>query len=183
MAAYSVVPHSVAYLIERGFDPLFAASAFGFAGMLSAFGIIGVGWLSDRFGRRQTATITYLSTIIGIACALARHALSLAAAGLRLRPLLRPDAGRARAHHRRHGRPAVSAAASARSTARCRWRRESAPALGSWVSGLLYELTGSYIASFMLAMCGAVIGMASFWLVRSLREERVASGIAPAPAR
>lgn len=47
----------------------------------------------------------------------------------------------------------------------------------------MYELTGSYIASFMLAMCSAVIGMASFWLVRSLREERVASGIAPAPAR
>ena len=61
------VPHSVAYLIERGFDPLVAAGAFGFAGMLSAFGIIGVGWLSDRFGRRQTATLTYLSTIVGIA--------------------------------------------------------------------------------------------------------------------
>ena len=60
------MPHSVAYLIERGFEPLVAASAFGFAGMLSAFGIIGVGWLSDRFGRRQTATLTYLSTIIGI---------------------------------------------------------------------------------------------------------------------
>ena len=60
------MPHSVAYLIERGFDPLFAASAFGLAGMLSAIGIIAVGWLSDRFGRRQTATLSYLSTIIGI---------------------------------------------------------------------------------------------------------------------
>src|SRR5207244_651768 len=66
LAAYSVMPHSVAYLIERGFDPLLAASAFGLAGMLSAIGIIGVGWLSDRFGRRQTATLSYLSTIIGI---------------------------------------------------------------------------------------------------------------------
>ena len=34
--------------------------------MLSAIGIIGVGWLSDRFGRRQTATLSYLSTITGI---------------------------------------------------------------------------------------------------------------------
>ena len=51
IAAYSVMPHSVAYLIEQGFDPLVAASAFGFTGMLSAFGIIAVGWLSDRFGR------------------------------------------------------------------------------------------------------------------------------------
>ena len=43
---------------------------------------------------------------------LPRYALSFAAAGLRLRLLLRPDARRARTHHRRHGGPAVS-----------RWRR------------------------------------------------------------
>ena len=60
------MPHSVAYLIELGFAPLFAASAFGLAGMLSAIGIIAIGWLSDRFGRRQTATLSYLSTITGI---------------------------------------------------------------------------------------------------------------------
>src|SRR5204862_2766924 len=66
VAAYSVMPHLVAYLVERGFSPLVAASAFGFAGMLSAFGTIGVGWLSDRFGRRQTATLSYVSTIIGV---------------------------------------------------------------------------------------------------------------------
>ena len=66
IAAYSVMPHSVAYLVERGFDPLVAASAFGLTGMLSAIGIIAVGWLSDRFGRRQTATLSYISTILGI---------------------------------------------------------------------------------------------------------------------
>jgi nitrate/nitrite transporter NarK len=54
--------------------------------------------------------------------------------------------------------------------------------LGSWGSGLLYELTGSYIASFMLAACAAAVGMASFWVVRSLREERVAIPAAPATA-
>jgi len=42
---------------------------------------------------------------------------------------------------------------------------------GSWGSGLLYELTGSYMASFMLAICGAAVGLASFWVVKSLREE------------
>ena len=47
--------------------------------------------------------------------------------------------------------------------------------LGSWISGLLYELTGSYIASFMLAICAAVVGLASFWVVRSLREEKAPS--------
>ena len=154
------MPHSVAYLIERGFNPLVAASAFGFAGMLSAFGIIGVGWLSDRFGRRQTATLTYLSTIIGIvALSLVTlfPSLLLVYAFVFFFGLMQGARG-----------PiivamvaaAVSAAASARSTARCRWRKGIGAGLGSWGSGLLYELTGSYIASFMLAICGALIGLA-----------------------
>jgi len=29
------------------------------------------------------------------------------------------------------------------------------------------------MVSFMLAICGAFIGLASFWLVKSLREERM----------
>ena len=38
VAAYSVLPHSVAFLVERGFDPVVAASAFGFTGVLSEIG-------------------------------------------------------------------------------------------------------------------------------------------------
>ena len=45
--------------------------------------------------------------------------------------------------------------------------------LGSWSSGLLYEWTGSYIASFALAIAAALLGLSIFWGVRSLREERV----------
>jgi MFS family permease len=66
VAAYSVLPHSVAYLVEQGFNPLIAASAFGMTGMLSAAGILAVGWLSDRFGRLGTVTVTYFSTMLGI---------------------------------------------------------------------------------------------------------------------
>jgi len=45
--------------------------------------------------------------------------------------------------------------------------------LGSWSSGLLYEWTGSYIASFAVAITAALLGLSIFWGVRSLREERV----------
>ena len=55
--------------------------------------------------------------------------------------------------------------------------------LGSWVSGLLYELTGSYIASFLLAICGSLAGLSTFWVVRSLREERIATAPASVPPR
>ena len=45
--------------------------------------------------------------------------------------------------------------------------------LGSWSSGLLYEWTGNYIASFALAIAAALLGLSMFWGARSLREERV----------
>ncbi len=182
VAAYSVVPHSVAYLIERGFDPLFAAGAFGFAGMLSAFGIIGVGTLSDRFGRRQTATLTYLSTIVGIA-ALALvtvfPSVLLVYAFVLFFGLMQGARGPIIvAMVAQLFRGGVGAVYGTLSVA-----QGIGAAFGSWVSGLLYELTGSYIVSFMLAMCAAFIGMLSFWVVRSLREERVAIHAASEPAR
>ena len=175
LAAYCVLPHSVAYLIERGFNPLVAASAFGFAGMLSAFGIIGVGWLSDRFGRRQTATITYISTITGVvALALVSlwPSLFLVYAFVFFFGLMQGARG-----------PIIVALVAtlfpggvgvvygSLSVA-----QGLGAGLGSWISGLLYELTGSYMASFLLAIAGALIGVSSFWLFRSLREERVAIG-------
>jgi MFS family permease len=178
VAAYSVVPHSVAYLIERGFDPLVAAGAFGFAGMLSAFGIIGVGWLSDRFGRRQTATITYLSTILGIGClslVTLFPSLLLVYAFVLFFGLMQGARGPIIvAMVAQLFRGGVGAVYGTLSVA-----QGIGAALGSWGSGLMYELTGTYIASFMLAMCSAVVGMASFWVVRSLREERVATPAAP----
>jgi len=182
VAAYSVLPHSVAYLIERGFEPLTAASAFGFTGMLSAFGIIGVGWLSDRFGRRQTATLTYLSTIVGIVAlslVTAFPSLLLVYAFVFFFGLMQGARGPIIvAMVAQLFRGGVGAVYGTLSVA-----QGIGAGVGSWGSGLLYELTGSYIASFMLAICGAVVGLSSFWVVRSLREERVAVPSAPAPAR
>jgi len=51
--------------------------------------------------------------------------------------------------------------------------------LGSWASGLLYELTGSYLASFTLAIAGALSGLGMFWGVRALRDEGSAPDQAP----
>jgi MFS family permease len=176
------MPHSVAYLIERGFNPLVAASAFGFAGMLSAFGIIGVGWLSDRFGRRQTATLSYLSTIIGIvALSLVTlfPSLLLVYAFVFFFGLMQGARGPIIvAMVAQLFRGGVGAVYGTLSVA-----QGFGAGLGSWGSGLLYELTGGYIASFMLAICGALIGLASFWVVRSLREEKLATMSPAAPVR
>jgi predicted MFS family arabinose efflux permease len=48
-------------------------------------------------------------------------------------------------------------------------------ALGAWGSGLLFGWTGSYVASFLLAVGAALAGLSCFWLVPSLRHERIAA--------
>ena len=171
IAAYSVLPHSVAYLVEQGFNPLIAAGAFGMTGMLSVVGILGVGWLSDKFGRLPTVTITYFSSILGVVLLIlvsGWHWLLLVygfvlffglmqgARGpiiVTLVALLFPGGGIGAIY----GTLSLALGLGA--------------ALGSWMSGLLYVLTGSYIASFLLAIGGSLAGLATFWLVRSVREE------------
>ena len=183
IAAYSVLPHSVAYLVEQGFNPLVAAGAFGMTGMLSVVGILAVGWLSDKFGRLPTVTITYFSSILGVILLIlvsGWHSLLLVygfvlffglmqgARGpiiVTLVALLFPGGGIGAIY----GTLSLSMGLGA--------------AIGSWISGVLYELTGSYIASFLLAIGGSLAGLATFWLVRSVREETLGDPQATAQPR
>lgn len=182
LTAFSVMPHSVAYLIEHGFDPLVAASAFGLAGMFSSIGVIAVGWLSDRFGRRWTATLSYISTILGIVSLSLISlwpSLLLVYAFVVFFGLMQGARGPIIvAMIATLFRGGVGVVYGTLSLA-----QGLGAGLGSWGSGYLYGLTGSYIASFMLAICGAVIGLATFWTVRSLREERIAPISAPLRTR
>lgn len=175
VAAYAVLPQSVAYLIETGFNPLLSASAFGMIGMLSTLGIVATGWASDRFGRLQTVTLSYVLSMIGatllILVAWAPSLLLVygfvlffgivqGARGpiiVALVSVLFPGGG-------------VGAIFGALSLA-----LGLGAGAGSWGSGLLHELTGGYVASFGLGILGSLLGMASFWLVPSLRHEQVAA--------
>jgi len=66
VAIYCVSPQIVAFLIEAGFSPIAAASAFGFAGLLSTGGMIGTGWLADRIGFGRAALLSFGLTSVGI---------------------------------------------------------------------------------------------------------------------
>jgi len=171
VAAYSVLPHSVAYLVEQGFNPLMAASAFGTTGMLSALGILGVGWLSDRFGRLSTVTVTYFSTMLGITLlilVMRWHSLLLVYGFVLFFGLMQGARG-----------PIIVALVAVLFSGggvgaiygTLSLAMGLGAALGSWSSGLLYELTGSYVASFLLAIGGCLAGLSTFWLVPSLRDE------------
>ena len=172
MAAYSVLPHSVAFLVERGFDPVMAAGAFGLTGVLSLSGILVTGWLSDRFGRLPVVSVTYLVTITGILClvAVARVPSMLLVYGFMLGfglmqgargPILVALAAKIFA-----GGP-VGAIFGALSMA-----LGLGAGAGSLMAGVLRSLTGSYEASFAMAALAAACALATFWLSDSLRHER-----------
>jgi len=63
---YAISPQVVAYLIDVGFPPLQAATAWGFSGIVLLFGMLGVSWLDGIIGRRPSVLFSYAVSIAGI---------------------------------------------------------------------------------------------------------------------
>ena len=170
VAVYAVAPQAVVYLVEVGFDPLQAASAYGLTGLLSVSGMVGMAWLADRFGRRRVVTLSYLSTIGGILLLLAMQwtpSYPLLIAFVLFFGCVQGSRG-----------PVVFALAATLYAGGGLGGIYGAIALGmgvgaavaSWLSGWLHDLTGAYNASFALAISAAVLGIVLFWSVPELAE-------------
>ena len=63
---YAIAAQIVAYLIDAGFPPLQAATAWGFSGVVLLFGMLGVTQLDSIIGRRPSVLFSYAVSIIGI---------------------------------------------------------------------------------------------------------------------
>jgi MFS family permease len=63
---YAIAPQVVAYLIDAGFPPLQAATAWGFSGVVLLFGMLGISWLDGIVGRRPSVLFSYALSIVGI---------------------------------------------------------------------------------------------------------------------
>ena len=63
---YSIAPQIVAYLVDAGFQPLQAATAWGFSGVVLVFGMLGVSSLDGIIGRRPSVLLSYAISIVGI---------------------------------------------------------------------------------------------------------------------
>ena len=171
---YTVSIQAVAYLVDVGFAALGAAAAFGVSGFLAVAGMIGAGWLSDIIGRRLTMLITYSLTVAGIAALLALgHVANPVPALLVAFVVCFGVAQGTRG-------PVVSAVAAQLFPGRGLGTIYGAitmgigvgAAVGSWMSGFLYDLTGAYDAGFALSIAAALSGLAIFSAIPRSGEAR-----------
>lgn len=164
----TIIVQLVACLVEAGFSPLVAASVFGVVGMASIVGMVAAGVFAERIGERRFATISYSSSIAGVGVlALLGHTPSplLLGAFVLLFGTMQGSRG-----------PLV-AVLSVRSFA---GRRQSAiygtvllgmgagGALGAWAAGALFDLTGGYLAGYLLSAVSAACGLLLFHTVPAL---------------
>ena len=169
LAMHNVIVQIVAYLVDVGFRPLEAATAFGLQGLLSVVGMISAGWLSDRIGYRATATTSFAFTFAGVVL-LAMLALVPVHAALYGFVLVFGLSQGARG-------PIVSSLASkifhgpgfATIFGTIFMWMSIGSGLGSLASGLLHDWTGGYVASFTLSLACIVLAALPFWTTRVLR--------------
>jgi MFS family permease len=171
-AMFSIVVQLVAFLVDAGFTPITAATAFGVVGLLSAASVTGSGFASDRFGYRQTVSVSFAGTAAGMLTLLAITAFPstallfvfVAVFGLCMGvrgPIVSSVSARYFAGPRVatiYGLIYASNAVGA--------------ALGSFAGGLLHDLTGGYRAALAMALVLIALAALPFWTVPALRNFR-----------
>lgn len=172
VGGYGIALQTVAYLVEEGFAPIEAASAFGFAGMLSIFGMLVVGAAADRYGNRVTVSVSYVSTIVGI--------VSLAL--VQVHPGFAFVVGFVIFFGGSMGArgPIISTLSATIFSGRgigaiygtITTGQGLGAAIGTWLAGFLHDVTGGYTAGFMVSSGFMLAAMTVFWVVPELAVRR-----------
>jgi MFS family permease len=164
LGIFPIVVHHVAYLVDAGFTTIFAASIFGLQGLMSAAGKMTIGYLADRLGRPGAILLSFGLSAVGIIAllsvreptALWRVYIFAAAFGFALGT---------------RG-PLVSAAAADHFRGQhfgsiygvVHLGNGVGGAIGPFVVGYLFDLYGSYVPGFLIALGSLVLAAASLLL-------------------
>ena len=166
---FSISVQVVTYLVEVGFPPLQAATAWGFSGVLLVIGMLTVSWLDGLLGRRRAILFAYSVTILGILMlwSLSRYPSVWLLAGFLL------------CFGSTMGSRGPLVAAAAMSI--FRGRRVGTimgtisigmglgSAAGSWAGGFIHDWSHGYDLVFIFALCSVVCGMTPFLVAPALR--------------
>jgi predicted MFS family arabinose efflux permease len=167
---YAISPQVVAYLIDVGFPPLQAATAWGFSGVVLLFGMLGVSWLDGVIGRRPSILFSYSLSLLGIVMLwllqwypnyilLTGFVVCFGSMIGSRGPLLTATAMkifRGKRVGTIYGTITFGSGLGS--------------ALGSWTGGLLHDWTQSYNSMLAFALISVVIGMIPFLVVPALRN-------------
>ncbi len=167
---YALTPQIVAYLIEAGFPPLQAATAWGFSGVVLLFGMLGVSWLDGIIGRRPSVLLSYAMSVFGIFLLwllqwypniwvltgfVGCFGSMIGSRG----PLLTATAMKLFKGKRVgtiYGAIAIGSGLGS--------------AFGSWSGGLIHDVTHSYNPLILYALISVILGMIPFLVVPALRR-------------
>jgi MFS family permease len=169
---FSVLVQLVAFFIDAGFTPISAASAYGFLGLLSAGSVMASGLLSDRFGYRQTVSVSFAGTAAGMAVLLAmtfRPTAALLVLFVLLFGLCMGTRGPiiSSLSARYFAGPQVATIYGGIYSANA-----IGAAAGALMGGVLHDLTGGYRAGLAIALVLVALAALPFWFVRELRNFR-----------
>lgn len=167
---FSISAQIVAYLVDAGFPPLQAATAWGFSGVVLVFGMFSVTWLDGVIGRRRSVLFSYALSIIGIGLLwllksypnvvlLTAFVLCFGSMIGSRGPLITATAMKIFRGERVgtiYGTISIGSGLGA--------------ALGSWSGGLIHDATGSYDALLLFALISVILGMIPFLVVPALRQ-------------
>lgn len=170
IAMYCLSAQIVAYLIDVGFPPLQAATAWGFSGVVLLFGMLGVTSLDGLIGRRPSVLISYAISIVGIFLlwllqyypnyiVLTGFVVTFGSMIGSRGPLITATAIKIFRGERVgtiFGTISIGSGLGS--------------ALGSWSGGLLHDFTHSYNPLIVFSLVNVVLGMLPFLVVPALRR-------------
>jgi MFS family permease len=170
VAMYAITAQIVAYLIDAGFPPLQAATAWGFSCIVLLFGMLGISTLDGLIGRRPSVLFSYGVSIVGIVLLwllqywpnywlLTGFVVCFGSMIGSRGPLITATAlniFRGERVGTIYGTISIGSGLGS--------------GLGSWSGGLIHDWTHSYNALFAFALINVVLGLIPFLVVPALRR-------------
>ena len=179
---YAIQVHQTKYLVETGFDPEIAATALGLVGLFGIAGQIGIGALSDRVGREwgwTIALIGYTACYAALIVLDVRPSLALVYFIVAAQGLLGYGIGSL------YGAVANEIFAGPRFATIFSFLAlggNLGAAAGPWLTGDIFDRSGSYISAFWLCAALSLVSILCIWMAAP-RKVRLAAGVAARRAR